>query len=106
FWNLYSNYGKNVDHMYELAVEQDNQALQAIALTFKVLFFSNMTDMFGSIPYEEAFTGRKLDGTLALKFNTQKEVYQSLFQVLEDANIIYASNPIFLNPSTDGMYGG
>src|SRR5690606_35262314 len=24
----------------------------------------------------------------------------------EDANTIYASNPTFMNPSTDGMYGG
>lgn len=106
FWNFYSNYGKNVDHMYELAQEQDNVALEAIALTFKVLFFSNMTDMFGSVPYEEAFTGRKVGGTLTPKFNTQKEVYQFMFQALEEANDLYATNPVFLNASMDGMYGG
>jgi hypothetical protein len=106
FWNHYAAYGKNIDHMYELAQESSDPSLEAIALTFKVLFMSNMTDMFGSIPYEEAFTGRKLGGTLTPKFNTQREVYEFLFEELEKANDIYATNPTFLIPSMDGMYGG
>lgn len=106
FWNHYSNYGKNIDHMNDLAVQYGDKSLEAIAITFKVLFFSNMTDMFGSIPYEEAFSGRKVGGTLTPKFDSQKEVYQFLFADLEKANDIYATNPIFLNPKTDGMYKG
>ncbi len=106
FWNHYATYGKNIVHMYDLAREQGDKSLEAIALTFKVLFFSNMTDMFGSVPYEEAFSGRTVGGTLTPKFNTQKEVYQFLFAELEKANEIYATNPVFLNPKQDGMYGG
>jgi hypothetical protein len=106
FWNHYATYGKNIDHMYELALEQGDKSLEAIALTFKVLFFANMTDMFGSVPYEEAFTGRKLNGTITPVFNSQREVYQLMFEDLEEANEIYATSPLFLNPSMDGMYGG
>jgi len=106
FWNHYSTYGNNIDHMYELAQNENDKSLEAIALTMKVLFFSNMTDMFGSVPYEEAFTGRKLGGTLTPKFNSQKEVYEFMFADLEKANDIYASNPVFLHPSMDGMYSG
>lgn len=106
FWSFYANYGKNVDHMHELAVINGDKSLEAISLTFKVLFFSNMTDMFGSVPYEEAFSGRKIGGTLTPKFNSQKEIYQFLFADLEAANNIYAANPIFANPTMDGMYGG
>ncbi len=106
FWNHYATYGKNAMHMHDLAVAQDNKSLEAIALTFKVLFLSNMTDMFGDIPYEEAFTGRSLGGTLTPKFNTQKEVYELMFADLEAANDIYATNPSFLKPQMDGMYGG
>jgi len=106
FWNHYATYGRNIDHMYDLSIEHGDRSLEAIALTFKVLFFSNMTDMFGSVPYEEAFTARKLGGTLTPEFNTQKEVYEFLFADLEEANDIYAENPVFLNPSMDGMYGG
>ena len=106
FWNHYATYGKNVQHMYDLAEAQDNKSLMAMALTFKVLFFSNMTDMFGNIPYEEAFTGRELGGTLTPRFHTQKEVYEFLFADLEAANNLYATNPVFLELKMDGMYGG
>ena len=106
FWNHYATYLKNIDHMYELAVDQGDKSLEAISLTFKVLFYSNMTDMFGSVPYEEALTGRKLNGTITPKFNTQKEIYEFMFADLEAANEIYAMNIAFLNPSMDGMYGG
>ncbi len=106
FWNHYASYGNNVNHMYQLAQQQGNKSLEAIALTFKVLFFSNMTDMFGSLPYEEAFTGREVGGTITPKFNTQKEVYEFLFADLEAANDIYATNPVFETPTMDGMYGG
>jgi hypothetical protein len=106
FWSHYATYGKNIDHMRTLAQEQSDESLEAIALTFKVLFFSNMTDMFGSVPYEDAFTGRLVGGTLTPKFNTQKEIYEFMFADLEKANDIYASNPIFLIPGMDGMYHG
>lgn len=106
FWTFYTNYGSDTNHMYELAVAQGDRSLEAIALTYRALLFANMTDMFGSVPYDEAFTGRKPEGTLTPKFNTQKEVYGAIFEILEEANDIYATNPVFLNPSMDGMYGG
>ena len=49
---------------------------------------------------------RKLGGTLTPVFNTQEEIYQLMFEDLEEANAIYATNPVFLIPSMDGMYGG
>lgn len=105
FWNHYASYGNNIQHMYELAEAQDDKSLMAIALTFKVLFFANMTDMFGDIPYEEAFKARE-GGTIKPRFNTQQEVYQFLFADLEAANDIYATNPVFKKPIMDGMYNG
>lgn len=106
FWNHYATYGKNTNHMYQLAQKDGDKSLEAIALTFKVLFFSNMTDMFGSVPYEEAFTGVDADGTITPKFNSQQEVYRFMFEDLEKANEIYATNPVFEIPTMDGMYGG
>lgn len=105
-WNLYARYANNALHMYDLAVEQGDASLEAIALTLKVLYMSNLTDMFGDIPYSEAFTARKLDGTLKPKFDSQREVYEQMFAELEEANLIYATNPVFIKPSLDGMYGG
>jgi hypothetical protein len=106
FWNHYATYARNIEHMYDLSIEHSDRSLEAIALTFKALFFSNMTDMFGSIPYEEALNATKPGGTLTPEFNSQKEVYEFLFATLEEANNLYATNLVFLNPAMDGMYGG
>ena len=105
-WNAYTSFTNNTLHMYDLAEEQGDEALRAIALTYKVLFMSNLTDMYGDIPYAEAFTGRKVGGTKTPKFDSQKEVYQQLFADLEAANNIYATSPVFQNPAMDGIYGG
>jgi hypothetical protein len=115
-WNQYADFANNTIHMYDLAVEHNEPAMQAIALTFKALFLSNQTDIFGDIPYSEAFTGRKIDGTKTPKFDSQKEVYRQLFADLERANEIYGATPapVFLkqgltaqeSAALDGMYGG
>ncbi|TRZ45714.1 SusD/RagB family nutrient-binding outer membrane lipoprotein [Robertkochia solimangrovi] len=105
-WNLYARYANNAMHMYDLSMEQDDESLQAIALTLKVMYMSNLTDMFGDIPYSEAFTARKPDGTTKPKFDSQKEVYEQMFADLETANTLYAGNPVFIKPELDGMYGG
>jgi hypothetical protein len=105
-WDTYSRYGNNIDHMYSLSMEQEDRSLEAISLTMKVMFMSNLTDMYGDIPYAEAFQGRLLGGTKTPKFDSQKEVYEQMFADLEAANEIYAEDPVFIKPALDGMYGG
>lgn len=105
-WNLYTRYANNALHMYDMSLEQDERSLEAIALTLKVLYMSNLTDMFGDVPYSEAFTARKPNGTTKPKFDSQKEVYLQMFADLMEANEIYATKPIFAKPSLDGMYKG
>lgn len=103
-WNTYSRYANNTQHMHDLAVENEDRALEAIALTLKVLFLSNLTDMFGDIPYSEAF--QILEGNRKPKFDSQREVYEQMFAALETANTIYQERPIVIKPELDGMYGG
>lgn len=105
-WNFYSSYANNTLHMGDLAQKKGDVALQGVALTMKVLFLSNLTDMFGDIPYSEAFQGREEGGTKAPKYDSQKEVYEQMFADLEAANDIYATEPVFLDKELDGMYEG
>lgn len=105
-WNLYSRYTNNALHMYDLSIEKDEPAVEAISLTLKVLYMSNLTDMFGDIPYSEAFSARKPGGTTKPQFDTQQSVYEQMFADLEAANNLYATNPVFEYPALDGMYGG
>ena len=105
-WNKYSGFANNAVHMYDLAAERGDNAVKAVALTMKVLNMSNVTDIFGDIPYAEAFQARVPGGTTKPKFDSQQEVYRQMFAELETANELYASLPTFQKPALDGMYGG
>lgn len=106
-WNQYCNRANNAQHMYELSVQHKVPATEAIALTLKVLFMSNLTDIFGDIPYKEAFKGRDTENPIENpRFESQKEVYEDMFADLEKANEIYATNPTFAKKELDLMYAG
>lgn len=105
-WNKYSGFANNAMHMYDLAAEREDEAVKAVALTMKVMNMSNLTDIFGDIPYAEAFQARVPGGTSKPKFDSQQEVYEQMFAELETANGLYASLPTFQKPALDGMYGG
>ena len=105
-WNSYSSYANNSVNMANVAERNGDQSLEAIGLTMKVLFMSNLTDMFGDIPYKEAFLGRTDGAYRQPVFDSQEDVYLQMFADLEKANELYATNPAFQNPAVDGMYGG
>lgn len=104
FWNNYAKYGANAVHMYQLAEKYEDNACKAMAMTIKAYLMSNLTDLFGDIPYTEAF--RNNEGIMTPKFDSQKEVYQAIFADLEKANELYAEKPEFDKPTIDLMYNG
>ncbi len=103
-WSNYAVKAGNAVHMYDLATKFNVPSCKAIALTLKVYLLSNLTDLFGDIPYSEAFKGA--EGIDKPRFDSQKEVYEQMFAELEAANEIYATNPKFDKASMDIMYGG
>ncbi len=103
-WSNYANKGANATHMYDLADKYDDNACRAVALTLKVYAMSNLTDLFGDIPYREAFKGD--EGIDRPVFDSQKEVYEQMFAELELANDLYAAKPTFSRPTMDLMYNG
>lgn len=103
-WSNYATKAGNAIHMYELGEKFNDGACKAIALTLKVYLLSNLTDIFGDIPYSEAFKGDI--GIDRPVFDSQKDVYLQMFDDLEEANEIYATKPVFEKPSMDIMYGG
>lgn len=105
WWNFNAEYANNALHMYELAELENNDALKAIALTWKVFYLSNQTDIFGDIPYSEAFMARSTGNTKP-KFDSQKEVYLQMFAELEEANNLYAIAHDLPDATGDKMYKG
>ncbi len=103
-WSNYATKAGNAVHMYKLAEKFKDDACKAVALTMKVYLLSNLTDIFGDIPYSQAYRGDEgLDHPV---FDSQKSVYEQMFAELELANELYAGKPEFEKPTMDLMYNG
>jgi hypothetical protein len=71
----------------------------AVAKILKAYFIWHITDRWGDVPYSEALKG-KLNFTP--KYDKQKDIYDSLFKLLDDANAAIVTG----NIKNDIMYGG
>lgn len=105
WWNFHARYANNANHMRELALKEGNPTLEAIALTWKVYYLYNQTDMFGDIPYTEAFQAFET-GNTKVRFESQEQVYMHMFEDLETANELYKQNYVFRDPQRDKMFEG
>ncbi len=103
-WNLFYNWAQNANHMYQLAVQQNDPNFQAIGLTLKVYYMAMCTDLFGDIPYTEALQGAA--GILRPKVDSQKEVYEAMFNDLTTANSLYRTSAGISDALKDALYQG
>lgn len=103
-WNNYAKWAANANHMVQLGITKEEPAAQAVGLTLKVFAMSNLTDLFGDIPYREAFQYEDYNWTPV--FDSQEDVYAQMFEDLETANTLYSKSPVFAKPNIDLMYGG
>lgn len=104
-WSTLYVKANDMNEMYKIAETRNDVNNMGAALVMKAWFVSNLTDMFGDIPYTEAFKGR--EELYYPKFDTQQSVYTSLLADLKRANdlfteakpfessdLIYASDPV------------
>lgn len=104
-WSTFATYGYNAQHLIDQAVTKGDKAAQAVGMTYKVYLMTCLTDIYGDIPYKEAFKARS-EGITQPKFDSTKEVYEQLLADLDSANTLYAKNPTFEKPAMDAIYGG
>jgi hypothetical protein len=94
-WNAWYVQLTNFKDMEALAKEPANlnKSYQAIAIICQAWLISNLTDVYGDVPYTEAADGK--NGILEPKFDKQKDIYVDLFKRLEEANtLLTAATPI------------
>ena len=103
-WKDLAEWASNANEMYGLAVKEENENYQAVALTMKVLLMSNITDSFGDMPYSQAFgiSG----GSHQPAYDTQEEIYRQMFSELELANSLYNPGIELVPTDVDLLYGG
>lgn len=71
----------------------------AVAKILKAYFFWNITDRWGDVPYSQALKGAD---NFKPSYDTQESIYNSLFQLLDEANTMIVSG----NISNDIIYNG
>ncbi|MCE4562824.1 SusD/RagB family nutrient-binding outer membrane lipoprotein [Maribellus sp. CM-23] len=81
--NPYTNEFRTLAAIKELATNEGNMATVAAADILKCFVGGFLTEKYGDIPFSEAVEGR--DGNLFPKFDSQKEVYEAIFKMLDEA---------------------
>ncbi|MCE7862835.1 MAG: SusD/RagB family nutrient-binding outer membrane lipoprotein [Bacteroidetes bacterium CHB5] len=84
-WNfLYSGPLNDLERIIRAATEQGNNPhYLAVAQILKAYYFSLMVDLWGDIPYTEAFQGDQ--GNKAPVYDDQAAIYADLIQLCDDA---------------------
>ena len=102
-WNAAYDALGNVNEMLNKSFELEDENYTAINLTLRAMIVSNLTDMFGSVPFSEAFQAEQ--GNFTPKFDKQQDIYTQILNDLEQANhlynleesLLYASDLLYQN---------
>jgi Starch-binding associating with outer membrane len=93
---------RQVMRMDSLASQTGQQNHRGLAKFFRAVLFSQLTEIFGDIPYSNALGG--LSGNFKPVYDKQEDVYKGVLQELEDANtLLNTSNGTVTG---DIIYGG
>jgi hypothetical protein len=102
-WNTYYRWLKNIKEMHDASVKAEDPNYQAIAMTLNAWVASNLTDVFGDVPYSEALRGD--EQMFYPKFDKQEVIYSKLLNDLDSANklfntsrtMVYGTDILFAN---------
>ena len=98
FWNAFYTGGmKDLDELLKATAKGESPHFRGVAQTLKAYFFSMFVDLFGDVPYSEAFQGNFGDGNFTPKFDAAKDIYEDLIKLTDSAQINLAkASPIAL----------
>lgn len=68
----------------------------AVSKIMKAFYMQYIVDLYGDVPYSEAFTGGK---NLSPKYDDAKSIYRNLYTILDEATTTLSSN----NPEAEGL---
>jgi hypothetical protein len=87
FWaSFFVGGGKDLDELIKGATQAGNQPhYLGIAQTMKAYFYGTMVDMFGDVPYSEAFKANEVIPNTNPKFDKDKDIYDALIKLCDDA---------------------
>ena len=86
-WNsFYSGGMKDLDELLKATANGQSPHFRGVAQTLKAYFFSVFVDLFGDVPYTEAFKGNAEGGAvISPKFDAAKDIYDDLLKLTDSA---------------------
>lgn len=105
---LYLQWG-NAVQMHQKAIEENNTAMQAVALIIKSFLITHITDTYGDVPFKEAgqLVLQNGETVYTTSYDTQKDIYREVICMLEDANEMLAqTQKIQFSAVCDKVYNG
>ena len=95
----------NIKSIIDQGTASGDLVYVGIAQMQKAYLMSVAVDLWGDVPYTEAT--RLKEGIQAPKFDNQKEIYESVFELIETAKTNIASDAGTVKPGNDDLfYGG
>ena len=82
---FYTGPGKDIDELIKAARAADNKPYLGIGQALKAYSFSVMVDLFGTLPYKEAFGGNGAVQNINPKFDAGDAIYADCLKTLDSA---------------------
>lgn len=86
-WSNFYGYLTDIEDIYKIADERNDNNYKAIALVYKSWAYSMITDAYGDIPYSEAT--KATEGILKPSMDQQRDIYVDILKNLETANSLF-----------------
>lgn len=100
-WDNFARYGWDAHHLIDQAIKFEDKYMEALGLIWKVYELSNLSALFGDVPYKEAFM--QTANTTPV-FDSQEELLEEFVADLDSAATILKRKPAVLKPAIDRMY--
>jgi hypothetical protein len=104
-WNNLYYAASQANQVQELAIIEENQVNQGVAMVIKAYCFLVLTDLFGDVPFTEALKGPS-EGNFTPAYDPQETVYDGALAMLDEAMPLLLSGVGTIDGSMDILYGG
>lgn len=101
-WDNYARFGFDAHHMIQLAEERGDKYFEALGRILKVYELSQLSALFGDIPYKEAY--QQKDNTAPV-FDSQADLTDEFIADLDKAIALLKERPAISKSGLDAMYG-
>ena len=100
-WDVFARFGFDAHHLIDRAVATGDRYMEALGRIFKVYCLSNLSALFGDIPYEEAYMQQ--ENTTPV-FDSQVRLAEEFIADLDSAVVLLRKKPAVSKKGLDRMY--